>query len=148
MYIWYIQAPALTLVGLSQANLQMWVFWFFSDGTVPCWHCPDCGCARNLIPASSEGCWRSINQTGLFGVSSSVVSYCVLVGGKVCILWGRRKSILCYLGLIVVNWGSLVFLGGHLLCLFLSWMRQNGSVFEILPSSNEQRTRTLLPLDI
>lgn len=70
---------------------------------------------------------------------------CSCAGISVC-SEGEKAS--CCFSLMSWDWRSLVFLCDHLLCLSWRWMRWHGRVFQILPSSSEQRARTLLPLGI
>lgn len=136
-YIRYIQAPALTVVGLSQihrcARFGFLFFGFFFFDVLYHVDTPDCGSARK----SSSAVVRALPRQA-FLVSPALWLVPMLLEAEVCMLRGRRKSILCSLGLFSVNWSSLVFLSDHLLCLSWSWKSQNCSVFGILSSSNEQ----------
>lgn len=139
-YIRYIQAPALTVVGLSQihrcARFGFLVFFFFLM------YCT----ILTLLTVAVQGKVQSAVVRALprqpFLVSPALWLVPMLLEAEVCMLRGRRKSILCSLGLFSVNWSSLVFLSDHLLSLSWSWKSQNCSVFGILSSSNEQRVRT------
>lgn len=109
-------------------------------------HSPDCGCVRNSIPAGSEGCWRSISLLDFFGVSSSMVGYVLLWGAGLDAQKRKEKHVVlsrpyqCELWLSSFpQWSSALS--------FLKPNETNGSVFEILPSSNELITRTL-PFDM
>lgn len=99
------------------------------------------GCVR-----SSGGCWGSINR---WASSMSPALWkellCSCEGSSVC---SEGEKALCCFSLMSWDWCSLVVLCDHLLCLSWRWTRRHGWVFQILPASNEQRARTLLPLGI